>query len=503
MRKKIFLMLALLCAIAQGARAEWDVWDGQTKTEPVRTKTTVYIYKASDLAYVLDHWDDDWGYYYYENFYQEYNKYKQYIHKDYCEVNYELMNSIDMGDYEWIPLGRKSATVTEFKGKFNGNRYTIRINISEATKNNQGLFAEIASGAEVTELHVAGRIQCKDSRLVGGICGENNGTIRDCWVSANVGSDWKDSGYAKVGGIAGQNDGVIEYCCMSGDVTNYDDNVGGIVGDNSGDVIRHCTFYGNLHIDSSKENDNVFAGDHGTEENCYTDYNEVEYQLASSRDLYYWTYFEALRNPYEVNLNINGKGGYYVNKDNTAPGQTITVTRTYGPLQPTVTVKDANGNDVALAGSSDVDHSYWFTMPRCGVTIHVECTPPAWSKKGAGTEDDPYLIENAGDWDDFVDYVNNGNDFSGKYLKLTSDISVTTMAGTDEQDSFLGTFDGGGHTLTVDYNTTAEGTAPFRFAKNTVIKNLHVCGTIQTSAKYAAGLVAQLYGSITIENCRS
>ena len=36
-----------------------------------------------------------------------------------------------------------------------------------------------------------------------------------------------------------------------------------------------------------------------------------------------------------------------------------------------------------------------------------------------------------------------------------------------------------------------------------VIENLRVCGTIETSAKFAAGLIAHQYGNVTIRNCRS
>lgn len=88
----------------------------------------------------------------------------------------------------------------------------------------------------VKNLHVDVDIDCK-MRLVGGICGENNGTIENCWVSGYVRSEWTGSGYSKVGGIAGENNGTIKYCCMSGNVYNKDDNVGGIAGDNDGTII--------------------------------------------------------------------------------------------------------------------------------------------------------------------------------------------------------------------------------------------------------------------------
>ena len=129
------------------------------------------------------------------------------------------------------------------------------------------------------------------------------------------------------------------------------------------------------------------------------------------------------------------------------------------------------------------------------------------------TEDLGILIANKTDWDNFCDAVNNGNNYYGKTVRLTSDIGtaqdpVTKMAGTIENSSvrlFKGTFIGDGYTLTVNYNTTAEVTAPFRYVYNAVIRDLHVAGTITTNQEFASGLVGDIYGgtSVTIQNCRS
>jgi hypothetical protein len=122
---------------------------------------------------------------------------------------------------------------------------------------------------------------------------------------------------------------------------------------------------------------------------------------------------------------------------------------------------------------------------------------------GDGTEASPYLITSAADWDLFASEVSSGYNFNGEFIKLTQNISVTTMAGTDDLNSFQGTFDGNSHKLTVSYNTTESWTAPFRHVKNAVIKNLHVDGTINTSAQKAAGFVGESHGALCITNCRS
>ena len=61
-----------------------------------------------------------------------------------------------------------------------------------------------------------------------------------------------------------------------------------------------------------------------------------------------------------------------------------------------------------------------------------------------------YAIGSQSEW---IDFCNAGNTFIDKYVKLTSDIIVSEMAGSSESNSFQGLFDGDGHTLTVSYNT--------------------------------------------------
>ena len=116
-----------------------------------------------------------------------------------------------------------------------------------------------------------------------------------------------------------------------------------------------------------------------------------------------------------------------------------------------------------------------------------------------------YTIGSAAEWTTFCNTVNGGSDtFSDKYVKLTSNISVSAMmAGTSDSNSFQGVFDGDGKTLTVSYNTSEDYSAPFRHVKNATIKNLRVAGAITTSVMKAAGFVGESHGALTITNCRS
>ena len=127
---------------------------------------------------------------------------------------------------------------------------------------------------------------------------------------------------------------------------------------------------------------------------------------------------------------------------------------------------------------------------------------------GTGTEGDPYTIGSTGDWNTLASYVGYGHTFSGQFVKLGGDISVETMVGTGDTNSFQGTFDGGSHTLTFTKGTAQnvfdeDHCAPFRHVKNAVIKNLHVAGAIYTGRQKAGGIVAESHGGLTITNCRS
>ena len=154
-------------------------------------------------------------------------------------------------------------------------------------------------------------------------------------------------------------------------------------------------------------------------------------------------------------------------------------------------------------------------------TFHLTLTLALWltmaqtamaAITGSGTADDPYLISSTEDWNTFANNVNNGTSYSGQTVKLNADISVTTMVGSWD-NPFNGTFDGGGHTLSVTLNSGNQyvdedayyGVAPFRFTNGATIQFLVVTGIVTTSTrKYAAGLIGMTKGGTnTILNCIS
>lgn len=134
----------------------------------------------------------------------------------------------------------------------------------------------------------------------------------------------------------------------------------------------------------------------------------------------------------------------------------------------------------------------------------------AWAQSlsGSGTQTNPYVINSVDDWNIFANSSNASTYWSsGKYVRLGADIGpVTTMVGTSTSSCFQGTFDGFGHTLTVNLTHTGGGdafAAPFKYLNGACIKRLHIAGTITTDGKMSAGIVGDINGSVTIQNCRS
>ena len=118
-----------------------------------------------------------------------------------------------------------------------------------------------------------------------------------------------------------------------------------------------------------------------------------------------------------------------------------------------------------------------------------------------------YPISSKKDWELFCSTVNSGKTtFSGKKVILTNDITepVTTMVGEAiyQNNVFSGTFDGQGHTLTVNLESTENRCSPFRIVKGGTIQNLCVEGTIKCD-NYSGGIIGATEGVVTLKNCNS
>ena len=112
-----------------------------------------------------------------------------------------------------------------------------------------------------------------------------------------------------------------------------------------------------------------------------------------------------------------------------------------------------------------------------------------------------YLLGSVDDWKLFATLVQTTPTANAK---MTADIDLgtqITMIASDFDHPYQGTFDGQGHTLTVNWTTNGEDRiAPFRYAEGATIKRLHVDGSISKTDAYGrcpASILACSIGSAT------
>lgn len=121
-----------------------------------------------------------------------------------------------------------------FQGVFDGGGYTIAdLTIDRPSTMGVGLFGAIGADGEVRNVGLSGG-SVEGQQLVGGLAGQNEGIVRNAFVTAEV-----RSGGANVGGLVGRNaeSGTVTLSYVSGDVAGWD-NVGGIAGQNNGTIDR-------------------------------------------------------------------------------------------------------------------------------------------------------------------------------------------------------------------------------------------------------------------------
>lgn len=114
-----------------------------------------------------------------------------------------------------------------------------------------------------------------------------------------------------------------------------------------------------------------------------------------------------------------------------------------------------------------------------------------------------FIVNSKETWEKFCTVVKKSN--SKVTAKMTADITdaVTTMAGTSAHP-YQGTFEGQGHTLTLNLTTATEGAGPFGYVDGATVKGLRTVGTINTSAKFAGGIVGVANNTLsTISDCQS
>ena len=148
----------------------------------------------------------------------------------------------DGSENNYTPVGNATKS---FCGNFDGQGHSISgINIS-GSNTYQALFGMVGTTGTVKNLTLRSST-FKANSTVGGIVGENNGTIENCHVADDVTIEYKSGNSGDFGGIVGNNYGTVEGCTSAATVDGKEIGlcVGGIAGFNYG-TLKNCLYLGN------------------------------------------------------------------------------------------------------------------------------------------------------------------------------------------------------------------------------------------------------------------
>lgn len=132
----------------------------------------------------------------------------------------------------------------------------------------------------------------------------------------------------------------------------------------------------------------------------------------------------------------------------------------------------------------------------------VETPAPQMARSGGAA---PMLaaagaVQNIGTAEAFAAMEPDGN------YQLTADITVTAPYGNDITGftGFTGTFDGNGHTVTLDITASTANVGLFsKLAGGAVVKNVITAGSISGKVNNVGGIAGTADGNVTIENCKN
>lgn len=426
----------------------------------------------------------------------------------------------------------KNDDTNAFKGIFDGNGHTMTLNLT--TDGSSNFFAPFryVGGSTFKRLHIAGKIT-SNSYYVASLVGHHRWStlnIYNCWSSVDIVCTKKTDNSFNAGFVGYSYDSNINInnCRFDGSLQGAETGgwsgfVGQRISNSSSTNISNCLF-APTQLTVATNNSNTFAYNSYVITNSY--YTKL---LGKAQGTAVGTMADS-----EL-LNSLGKG-WEKKGDKIVPvfdiknlstgsiecntfwaytGEEVTVTPT---------VKDMDGNTVSSENysvsfsPSPVKEVGRYTMTVTSNTANgysgtlTHQFEVAQNISGTGTQEDPYLITSAEDWNLFAKSVGGGIDYSKKYVKLTNDITISTMVGVCDESGdrpFRGIFDGDNHTLTANITSTAtdddknnQGVAPFHLIKQATIQNLIVAGNITSASKYAAGLVGWIDGKSKDSNIK-
>lgn len=446
---------------------------------------------------------------------------------DYRYKNYKLTADIHV-----TSMVGKNDDTNAFKGIFDGNGHTMTLNLT--TDGSSNFFAPFryVGGSTFKRLHIAGKIT-SNSYYVASLVGHHRWgilNIYNCWSSVDIVCTKKSDNSFNAGFVGYSYDSNINInnCRFDGSLQGAETGgwsgfVGQRISNSSSTNISNCLF-APTQLTVATNNSNTFAYNSYVITNSYYTKLLGKAQGTAVGTMADSELLNSLGKGWEkrenkivpvFDIKNLSTGSIECNTFWAYTGEEVTVTPT---------VKDMDGNTVSSENysvsfsPSPVKEVGRYTMTVTSNTANgysgtlTHQFEVAQNISGTGTQEDPYLITSAEDWNLFAKSVGGGIDYSKKYVKLTNDITISTMVGVCDESGdrpFSGIFEGDNHTLTANITSTAtgddennQGVAPFHLIKQATIQNLIVAGNITSASKYAAGLVGWIDGKSKDSNIK-
>lgn len=186
-------------------------------------------------------------------------------------LQYDAKNNVSNGSdfISWTPIADWMGNhTTQYSGTFDGNNKTVSGLYFNGDSTCIGLFGSSESDGNIKNVGVVDSY-FKGNDHVGGVCGNNAGTITNCY---NAGNLTAIESSATIGGICGYNNGgTVTNCYNTGTVTATGSvaSVGGVCGC-SIELISNCYNIGTVTATSSGADISGICGyNFGPIKNCY------------------------------------------------------------------------------------------------------------------------------------------------------------------------------------------------------------------------------------------
>ena len=343
-------------------------------------------------------------------------------------------------------------STTRFTGSYDGDGHTIDGLYISRSSDYCGFFG-FTNGANIIDLGLT-NVNISAGGYTGGLVGDNNGTITNCYStgSVNVTGD-------RVGGLIGDNIGGTVSNCYSTCSVNGTGNVGGLVGYHFSGTVSNCYSTGSVN-GSGTVGGLVGVNLYGTVSNSFWD-KQTSGQPTSS-----------------------GGTGKTTTEMKTLSTFTSAGWDFYGPGTEGIwNIGNGRNNGYPY-------FRWWYPSD-----------PPIPFPGGSGTSGDPWQISNTSG----LCYLSTRSSCWDDYFIQTADIDAPAGSFSPIGNltiKFTGSYDGDGHTIDGLYiSSSSDYCGLFGYTNGSNIIDLGVINVSISANNYVGGLVGDNNGTIT--NCYS